>query len=322
MTIVNENVMFGCVTHSPIIMVRTRAPKEETRIQQACEAFRERVEAFAPDYVVLFSNDHFAGFFYANMPPYCIGAGCEAIADVGGTAGTIPVPKEDAISLVSYLRDRDFDPAISYRMRVDHGFSQPLTRLLGGIDRWPVIPIFTSTFTPPLMTFRRSRLFGTEVGRFVAESGKRVLILGSGGLSHHPARYFPAPADAPPDVYAWQLDGEREGTFTQAEWLERLDDMHREGAAWIAAGKRTPADMRLNRDFDEDVLRRLSQRDLASMDHWDQTDLVERAGLGALEIHNWVAATAAYAAAGGGDVLANYDFLPDYAVGYAFMHSR
>ncbi|MDR8402156.1 hypothetical protein NE850_38185 [Paraburkholderia sp. USG1] len=321
MSTVNENVMCGCVSHSPIIVVRNRAPEEEVRIKQACLAFRERVEAFSPDYVILFSNDHFAGFFYANMPAYCVGTACEAIADVGGTPGTIPVPAEEAIALITHLRDHDFDPAISYRMRVDHGFSQPLSRLLGGINRWPVIPVFTSTFTAPLMKFRRSRLFGAEVGRFVAQSDKRVLILGSGGLSHHPARYFPTPEDAAPDVYGWQLDGERGGTMTQTQWLERLDEMHHEGSMWISTGRRTVADMRLNREFDEDVLKRLCDGNLASMDDWDQSDLVERAGVGALEIHNWIAATAAHAAAGGGAVRASYDFLPDYAVGYALMQS-
>ena len=318
----NQQLMLGCVSHSPIIVVRAHMPEVETRIIEDCAAFRARVEEFDPDYIVLFSNDHFASFHYANMPVFCIGTQCEAVDDVGGTAGNIPVPEETAMELVDYLRKADFDPAISYHMRVDHGFSQPLNRLLGGIDRWPLIPIWTSAFTRPFVSFRRSRLFGEAVGRFVASSGKRVLILGSGGLSHHPAHYFPLRQDADPKVYAWQLDGEAGGTMTEEQWFNRLLTMHHQGAEAIVAGTRTIKDMRLNPEFDRTVLDYISSGDLSPMDNWDHTEIVAKAGVGALEIANWIAARAAYSTAGGGAVTAQYDMVPDYAVGYALAQSE
>jgi 2,3-dihydroxyphenylpropionate 1,2-dioxygenase len=316
-----STVMFACVSHSPLIVVRRRKPDVEERIQAECATFRAKVEAFAPDFIVLFSNDHFASFHYSNMPAYCVGVAAEAVADVGGTPGRIPVPTETAIALVDYLRHADFDPAISYKMKVDHGFSQPLTRLLGGVDRWPLIPIFISAFTRPLIPLRRSRLFGEAVGRFVASSGQRVLIMGSGGISHHPARYYPMPQDADPAVYAWQLDGAAAGSMSEAQWFERLDEMHHEGAEMVIDGRRTTADMRLNAAFDRDFLARIAEAHLADMDNWDQADIVAKAGVGALEIHNWIAARAAYLAAGGGAVTTRYDLVSEYAVGYAFAQS-
>jgi 2,3-dihydroxyphenylpropionate 1,2-dioxygenase len=318
----SEQVMFGCVSHSPIIVIRKNMPAVETRLLAQCAAFKARVEAFDPDYIVMFSNDHFASFHYANMPAFCIGTACEAVADVGGTPGKIPVPEETAMALVDYLRRADFDPAISYHMRVDHGFSQPLSRLLGGIDRWPVIPIFTSVFTRPFISFRRSRLFGEAVGRFVAAGGQRVLILGSGGLSHHPAHYFPLRQDADPKVYGWQLDGQAGGTMTEAEWFNRLLTMHHEGAEKIVAGTRTIADMRLNPAFDQEVLGNIAAGRLAAMDQWDHTEIVAKAGVGALEIQHWIAARAAFGAAGGGAIATNYDMVADYAVGYALAQSE
>jgi 2,3-dihydroxyphenylpropionate 1,2-dioxygenase len=308
---------FGCVSHSPLIVVRKRVPDQEARILEACAAFRARVEAFDPEVVVMLSNDHYAGFHYSNMPAFCVGVEAEAVADVGGTPGPLPVPRETAIALVAHLRSNGFDPAISYRMRVDHGFSQPLTRLLGGIDRWPLIPVFVSAFTQPFLSFGRVRAFGAEVGRFLATTGKRVLILGSGGLSHHPLRYYPTPDVADPATLGWQMDGERGGTMTEEAWFTRLDAMHHEGAQMVAEGKRTVAEMRLNPAFDQDVLDRIARGDLEGMDDWNHLELVEKAGIGSLEIINWVAARAAHLAAGGGPVTTQYDMVPDYAVGYA-----
>ena len=314
-------VMLGCVSHSPIIVIRRNMPAAEARLLDECAAFRARVEAFDPDFIVMFSNDHFASFHYANMPPFCIGTRCEAVADVGGTPGEIPVPEQTAMDLVAFLRKADFDPAISYHMRVDHGFSQPLHRVLGGIDRWPLIPVFSSVFTRPFVSFRRARLFGEAVGRFVAACGQRVLLLGSGGLSHHPAHYFPLRENADPKVYGWQLDGEAGGTMTQAEWFERLLSMHHEGAEAILGGTRTIADMRLNPAFDAEVLTNIASGQLDRMDDWDHLGIVAKAGVGALEISHWIAARAAYGTAGGGAVTTSYDMVPDYAVGYALAQS-
>lgn len=313
-------VMFGAVSHSPLISIRHRVPEQEARIEAEIAAFRQRLAEFQPDYVVMFSNDHFANFYYSNMPAFCIGTACEAVDDVGGTPGKLNVPAQDAIALTAYLRTHGFDPAISYNMRVDHGFSQPLVRLCGGLDRWPVIPIFISAFTAPFLPLSRSRELGTAVGRFIAASGKKVLIAGSGGVSHHPIRYYPFPADAAPDVYSWQRDGAA-GVMTPAEWFDRLDKLHHLGSQNIAEGKRTAAEMHLNAEWDLDVLGRIDRGDLASMDDWDQMEIVNTAGVGALEMHNWIAARAAHMTAGGGAVRSSYDLVLDYGVGYALGQS-
>ena len=317
----NLPLMLGCVSHSPIIVVRKHMPEVEPRLIEECLAFRARVEAFNPDYIVMFSNDHFANFHYSNMPGFCIGTACEAVDDVGGTPGKIPVPEQAAMELAEYVRRAGFDPAISYQMRVDHGSSQPLNRLLGGIDRWPLIPIFISAFTRPFVQFHRARLFGEAVGRFIATTGKRVLILGSGGLSHHPEHYYPMRENADPVVYGWQLNGEAAGTMTEEQWFKRLLTMHVEGAHAIVAGTRTVADMRLNADFDHQVLEYITSGNLAPMDDWNHLEIVAKAGVGALEILNWIAARAAFSAAGGGAVTARYDMVVDYAVGYALAQS-
>lgn len=97
--------------------------------------------------------------------------------------------------------------------------------------------------------------------------------------------------------------------------------MHHEGAQMVIDDSRTVADVRLNADFDKDFLAHIVTERFDDMDGWDQADIVAKAGVGALEIHNWIAARATYVAAGGGAVTTRYDLVPEYAVGYAFAQS-
>ena len=188
---------FLAISHSPIIMIRARAPKEEPDLLDHLQRGRDMIAAFDPEVIVYFGTDHFAGFHLSLMPTFCVGlADCVAVDDIGGSPGRLLVAEDRARALVEHLRNEDFDPAVSYKMRVDHAFSQPLFRLFGRNDAYPVIPIFISALTEPFSHFRRSRLFGAAVGRFIAQSGLRVLVMGTGGLSHHPTRYYPLPQDA------------------------------------------------------------------------------------------------------------------------------
>ncbi len=81
-------------------------------------------------------------------------------------------------------------------MDVDHGTVQPLQTLFGDVASVPVIPIFINSVATPLGPIKRARALGAAVGDFLATLGKRVLVVGSGGLSHDPP--VPTLATAPP----------------------------------------------------------------------------------------------------------------------------
>lgn len=120
------------------------------------------------------------------MPPFCLGVGATAIGDFASAAGDLPVPAELAEACAHAILNSGIDLAVSYNMQVDHGFAQPLEFLLGGTDRVPVLPVFINGVAAPLPGFQRTRLLGEAMGRFLNTLNKRVLILGSGGLSHQP----------------------------------------------------------------------------------------------------------------------------------------
>ncbi len=91
-------------------------------------------------------------------------------------------------------------------MDVDHGTVQPLQKLFGDAAAQPVIPIFINSVATPLGPLRRVRALGAAVGTYLATLDKRVLVIGSGGLSHDPP--VPTLATAPPAALGRIVHGE------------------------------------------------------------------------------------------------------------------
>ncbi len=295
------NTRLICASHSPLMYCYKKEPEHWADLQAA---FREQVEAigeFDPELVIAFGSDHFNGFFLRLMPAFCIGLKAEAVDDIGGFPGSLSVPADLAAQLAVSLRTSNLDPAVSYQMTVDHAFSQTIHLMLGGLDKKPLIPIFINCINKPFVPFKRSRLLGEAVGGYVRSLGKRTLFLASGGLSHHPTRYYPTWGDGEKAVAAWQLSGgDHPDSLTREQWLKRLWDMHQEGAEMIAGGTRTAKDMCLNEEADKRFLDVLTRGNLKEFDRWDQDAMVSEAGIGSMEQHTWIAATAAHLACGGG----------------------
>ncbi|HKJ75209.1 MAG TPA: 3-carboxyethylcatechol 2,3-dioxygenase, partial [Alphaproteobacteria bacterium] len=92
--------MLACVSHSPIIMIRAKPPKEEPEIEALYGDCVQAIERFDPEQVIIFGSDHFAGFHLRVMPAYCVGLAAEAVDDVGGFGGKLDVPQDSALALV------------------------------------------------------------------------------------------------------------------------------------------------------------------------------------------------------------------------------
>ena len=311
-----------CASHSPLLHCYSKEPESWEELQRAYKETATVIREFDPELVIAFGSDHFNGFFLKLMPAFCVGAVAEAANDIGGYPGPINVPEDIAVSAVEFLRANDIDPAISYQMTVDHAFSQTIVDMLGSLDKVPLVPVFINCITTPFVPFKRSRLMGEAFGRFAKTLNKRVLFLGSGGMSHHPTRYYPARGEGEENVQAWQMSGgDDPASLTTPQWLQRLEVMHHEGADMIARGERTAKDMRLNAASDKRFLQTLSSGELEAFDHWDQNKLVEEAGIGSMELHAWIAATAAHKAAGGSDPVVDiYTVAPEIGIAAGIVH--
>ncbi|WP_321898590.1 3-carboxyethylcatechol 2,3-dioxygenase [Paraburkholderia heleia] len=303
-----------CLSHTPLHGYFDPQPEVVAEVECIGRAARERVEAFNPDVIVAFAPDHFNGFFYDVMPPFCIGARAEAIGDFRSMAGTLPVPEALAHQLAENVLDADIDVALSYRMQVDHGCAQALEVLTGGLDRYPVIPVFINSVAPPMATLRRARLLGDAIGRFFSRSGKRVLVVGSGGISHEPP--VPELIGAPPEVAERLIAGRNPTPDSRAA---------RQARTVAAAKSFTAGDSPLhplNPEWDRAFLARLASGELTSVDGMTNAAITRDGGKSAHEIRTWVAAFGALAAYG--PYCASLDYyreIPEWIAGFATMHA-
>jgi 2,3-dihydroxyphenylpropionate 1,2-dioxygenase len=279
-----------CMSHSPLLNLPGPSQDLLDDINSALAEAREFVRSYDPELVVIFSPDHYNGVFYRMMPPFCISIKAAGVGDYGTQVGPLDVPSDIATDLAEAVLASDVDVAISASMDVDHGTVQPLQVLFGDAAARPVIPIFINSVATPLGPLRRSRALGTAVGTYLAKLGKRVLIVGSGGLSHDPP--VPTLATAPPAAHGRIVLGEP----MSAEQRQARQVAVMEAANSFAHGDSTLAP--LNPEWDHRFLEIVDSGRLSDIDGWSTSWMAHEAGNSSHEVRTWVAAFAALAAAG------------------------
>ena len=165
-----------------------------------------------PDVAVVIYNDHGLNFFLDKMPTFAVGAAAEyRNADEGwGLPVTAPFKGDPKLSwgLIEGLVDQEFDITTCQQMLVDHAFTIPMNMLWpnGAAAAIRTIPVCINTVQYPIPSPARCLKLGQAIGRTLEalESDARVLIVGTGGLSH-------------------QLDGERAGFINKPFDLMCLD---------------------------------------------------------------------------------------------------
>mgnify|MGYP002635399045 CR=1 FL=1 len=142
-------------------------------------------------------------------------------------------------------------------------------------------------------------------------------------MSHHPTRYYPEPGAGSDEVSAWQESGgDNPASLSPEQWLERLYDMHIEGAKMITRGERTAEHMRLNSAADARFLDILTSGELSEFDSWVPAEIVQEAGIGSMELHTWIAATAAHLEAGGKPPETDfYSVAPELGIAAGIVHA-
>ncbi|WP_245234077.1 3-carboxyethylcatechol 2,3-dioxygenase [Mycobacterium sp. PS03-16] len=278
------------MSHSPLLNLPGPSRELLDEIEAALARARDFVTAFDPELVVTFSPDHYNGFFYKLMPPFCVGTAAQGVGDYGTHAGPLDVPQERAGELAAAVLEAGVDAAISASMDVDHGTVQPLEKLFGDATARPVIPVFINSVATPLGPLKRSRALGAAVGGYLASLGKRVLVVGSGGLSHDPP--VPTLATAPPAA----LDRIVRGAPMSAEQRMARQSAVIDAARAFAHGH-SPLQP-LNPAWDQTFLEILDEGRLTDLDGWSNPFIAREGGNSAHEIRTWVAAFAALAAAG------------------------
>jgi protocatechuate 4,5-dioxygenase beta chain len=172
------------------------------------------LETAQPDVAVVVHNDHGLNFFLDKMPTFAVGAAPEyRHGDEGWGIPTVaPFRGDPALSwhMIESIVGEDFDLTTCQEMKVDHAVTNPMALLWPGGGDWPVriVPVCVNTVQFPFPSASRCYKLGEAIGRAVAsyEEDLRVLVIGTGGLSH-------------------QLEGERAGFINKDFDLKFMDSL-------------------------------------------------------------------------------------------------
>jgi 2,3-dihydroxyphenylpropionate 1,2-dioxygenase len=298
------------MSHSPLLNLPGPSRELLDDIDSALADARDFARAFDPELVVIFSPDHYNGFFYRLMPSFCIGTAASGVGDFGSHEGPLNVPADLATACAESVMNSGVDVAISASMDVDHGTVQPLQTLFGDLAHISVIPIFINSVATPLGPIRRARALGAAVGEFLATLGKRVLVVGSGGLSHDPP--VPTLATAPAAALSRIVHGEpisgEQRAARQSAVLAAARDFAAGGGALRA----------LNPDWDQALLELIDTNRVSEVDDWSNEQIAAEGGNSAHEIRTWVAAFAALATQGRYETgVRYYRAVPELIAGFA-----
>ena len=304
----------ACASHTPLMPFTDPPGGVGEGVRAALARLGRRIEAFDPEVVFQFSPDHYNGFFYDLMPPFCIGVEASAIGDYGTHKGPLVVPAELALGAHAAATDAGIDLALSYRMPVDHGFTQFWQITVGSAVRYPIVPIFINCAAAPLPRFARVRALGEAIGNYAKGLGKRVLFVGSGGLSHDPPLPQIATADAARREFL--IAGRNPGPEAIEARQNRIIEAGRASAR--GEGPCQP----LNPQWDAKILELLSRADFDAFDRMSDAEVRRDGGSGGSEVRAWQAAFAALSTAGGYDpTVEYYRAIPEWIVGMGVMHA-
>ena len=279
------------MSHSPLLEHAELDAEVSAELEGAFAQARRFVQEFDPDVVVNIAPDHYNGFFYRLMPPFCVGYAAESIGDYGSQTGRLDVPEDLARRLSEAVMGDGIDLAVSLDMQVDHGAVQPMEIVYGDIRAKPFVPIFINSVAPPFTPVQRIRLLGEAVGRHLATLEEKVLLIASGGLSHDPP--VPRMATATPGQRSMLMG---EGGPLSPEDRDARQQRVIDAARDFAAG--TAAIQDLAPEWDQELLQILASGDLTPLDAWTPDEMTRIAGNSAHEVRTWIAGYAALGAAG------------------------
>src|ERR1700745_4408726 len=109
-----------CMSHSPLLNLPGPPQDLLDDIESAIAQTRDFVTAYDPELVVIFSPDHYNGFFYRTMPPFCIGTAATGVGDYGTYAGPLNVPADVATDCAGAVLQTRIDVRTAPSVAVYH----------------------------------------------------------------------------------------------------------------------------------------------------------------------------------------------------------
>ena len=173
---------------SHVLFPRAGVEEQVATVLRGFATIRERLAASQPDVVIIASSEHGEVLpVIGPQPPFAL-AVVESFEANGHGLPTRAYRSSESVAtdLMGFTAQAGFDLAALPDPHFDHGVLIPLETVLAPSETI-VLPLITNCgLTPACPSLARSFRLGQACAQWARESGLRVAVLGSGGLSHWP----------------------------------------------------------------------------------------------------------------------------------------
>lgn len=229
-----------------------RAKMQVSECLAAYTEMRRLLEACKPDALLVIGDDQGENFSHQLIPQFIIYAGAEAKGSFSlgsrlpleeqEDTRTVEVKCDQALAneLLQSCLDSNIDIAFSRELPGRHGLGHahmwPLRHLTPNLHI-PLVPVFVNAYFPPTASPERCHAFGQALAEGIKNSGKRVAVLASGGLSHFPRHLSEWGISPYPPEKRWHIDEAFDRDLLDRMTAGRSDELKAlSGAVVDAAG--------------------------------------------------------------------------------------
>lgn len=164
--------------------------EEKAASDAAFAAIQKRLVELEAETIIIIGDDH-----YENFGPKCIPT-CLVVTgevDISAHAQLMGIPNgviKNNEGLAKHIVIQGFDDridwAFSKSLGVDHSVGVPYHMCIRALENVSIVPIFLNAVVSPLISNQRSYELGESIRRAIDSwpGNERVVILGTGGLSH------------------------------------------------------------------------------------------------------------------------------------------
>lgn len=289
------------------------------RLRRNFAALAARFQEARPDLMIAFLDDHFENFGRLMMPSVALAVGEQHVGPPPQYESWLRVPRRTirgsstrAEELLRALLRDGFDVLRFESAELGHNLIEPLRHFAEAAENLPVIPVFLNAFTPPTPQMSRAHDLGRAVAVATAAWDERILVIGTGGLSHSPLYWN---SESPDTDFFRRMRKFQEGRLQYlTEDPTLFSDMSAREVELGNAGELT-----INEDWDQRFLEALRSGDHGFVRNLDVEEMSRVAGPGSLEALLWAAVMGAVERSGDPrpDIIA-YEAVKPWITGVGF----
>ena len=181
-----------CVPHNPVMFFNPEGPSDDQCqvVHDAYDKTAARIRELEADTAIIIGCDHYILYGTECLPAYVISTG-EIDGPVDQLPGLKRAPiashKELGMHIAKEGFQSGFDWTVGRAMSVDHSIGIPHHYMVKPNVGMKTVAVMLACGVDPYLPMKRAWELGEHIANAVAsfEGDERVIVIGSGGISHH-----------------------------------------------------------------------------------------------------------------------------------------